>query len=193
MNKRTSSGLTLIELLVAVALFAILASLAAPNMKSFMRGNRLTAATNDLVTSLNLARSAAVKRATAIKICISNTTQDDCNTGTGNWENGWIIFIDDNGDDAIAASEKVLRVSRSLAGGTTIRSPQFASTITFNGDGSANAIGSFKICDEEANANRSRGINISLTGLISAAKDTDNDNLRNIYSSGTTWGQISCP
>ncbi len=201
MNKRTSSGLTLIELLVAVVLFVVLVALAAPNMQSFMRSNRLTAATNDLVASLNLARSAAVKRATTVKICISNTAQDDCDTGTGNWENGWITFIDADNDNIIDSSEKVLRVSRSLAGGTTIRSPQFGTgtTITFKSDGSAsdgspsNAVGSFKICDEEANAKRARGINISGTGLISAAKDTDNDDLRNIYSSGTTWGQISCP
>lgn len=200
MNKKTSSGLTLIELLVAVVLFVILVALAAPNMQSFMRSNRLTAATNDLVASLNLARSAAVKRTTAVKICISNVAQDDCDTGTGNWENGWITFIDADNDNIIDSSEKVLRVSRSLAGGTTIRSPQFGTgiTITFKSDGSASdgstsVAGSFKICDEEANAKRARGINISQTGLISAAKDTDNDDLRNIYSSGTTWGQISCP
>jgi len=193
MKKRNSSGLTLIELLVAVAIFAVLAVVAVPNMKSFMRSNRLTSATNDLVTSLNLARSEAVKRAVSIKTCISNATQDDCDTGTTNWENGWITFIDDNNDDAIDAGEKVLRVSGSVAGGTTIRSPQFASTITYNGAGGASSIGSFKICDEDASAARARGINIALSGLISLAKDTGGATTKNIYTSGTTWGEISCP
>lgn len=193
MKRKTTKGLTLIELVVAVAIFAVLASLAAPNLKSFMRSNRLTSATNDLASSLNIVRSEAVKRSTSIKLCISDATQSDCNTGSSNWEDGWIAFVDTNDSDTVNSGETVLRVNAALGGGTTVRSEQFPSTITFNSDGSAEAIGSFRICDEEANAERARGINISNTGSISAAKDTDSDDIRNIYTGTSTWGEISCP
>lgn len=193
MKSKTTKGMTLIELVVAVAIFAVLASLAAPNLKSFMRSNRLTSATNDLAGSLNIIRSEAVKRSTDIKLCISDANQSDCNTGSTDWEDGWIAFIDTDDNDAINGSDKVLRVNAAQGGGTTVRSEQFPSTITFNSDGSAEAIGSFRICDEEANAERARGINISNTGSISAAKDTDNDDTRNIYTGTSTWGEISCP
>ncbi|MDY6799242.1 MAG: GspH/FimT family pseudopilin [Pseudomonadota bacterium] len=193
MNKKTTKGMTLIELVVAVAIFAVLASLAVPNLKSFMRSNRLTSATNDLASSLNMVRSEAVKRSTSIKLCISDANQSDCNTGSTSWEDGWLAFIDSNDDDAIDSGETVLRVHAGPGGGTTLRSEQFPSTITFNSDGSAEAIGSFRICDEEANAQRARGINITNTGNISAAKDTDSDDIRNIYTGTSTWGEISCP
>lgn len=193
MNRKTVKGMTLIELVVAVAIFAVLASLTVPNLKSFLRSNRLTSATNDLASSLNMARSEAVKRSTSIKLCISNADQSDCNTGSTSWEDGWLAFIDSNNDDAIDSGETVLRVQAAPGGGTTLRSEQFPSTITFNSDGSAEAIGSFRICDEEANAERARGINITNTGNISAARDTDSDDIRNIYTGTSTWGEISCP
>lgn len=190
---KTTKGMTLIELVVAVAIFAVLASLAAPNLKSFMRSNRLTSATNDLASSLNIVRSEAVKRGTSIILCISDATQSNCNSGSTNWEDGWIAFVDADNSDTFNSGDTVLRVNTSLGGGTTVRSDQFPSTITFNSDGSAEAIGSFRICDEEENANRARGINITNTGNISAAKDTNDDGTRNIYTGTSTWGEISCP
>ena len=194
MNRKTTSGMTIIELLIAIAIFSILAAIAVPNIKSFMRNTHMTSSTNDLVTALNLARSEAVKRAQSVKACISNGAQDDCDTGTSNWENGWLVFVDLDNDDVIDAGETVLRSASGPGGDITIRSPQFSSTISFNRDGSANSIGSFKICNDLANASTARGINISLTGNISSAPDTNSDGTNNIFTDASgTWGEISCP
>lgn len=192
MQKKNTKGLTLIELIVAMSIFSILAAIAVPSMQAFMRNNRLTSTTNDLATALNLARSEAVKRGTAIKICISNADQDNCDTTTTAWENGWITFVDDDGDDNIDADENVLRLSASPREGITISSAQDISTLTFNGDGSADEIASFAICGD-SNDLVGRGINISRTGNISAARDTDDDDIGNIYMSDGSWGNLECP
>lgn len=191
---KNNRGFTLIELMVTLAVIIVLLVVGVPNLKSFMQSNRLTSSTNLLVISLNLARSEAVKRGAAIKTCVSNTAQSDCNN-VANWENGWITFIDTDNDDTIDGGETVLRVNASLGGGTTIRSGQFTSIISYNSDGSANTNGSFKVCDENANLIKAKGINVAPTGIISQAKDLDAtpDKVVNIYTSGTTFGNVTCP
>ncbi|MDR1887811.1 MAG: GspH/FimT family pseudopilin [Zoogloeaceae bacterium] len=59
---RYSRGFTLIELMVAVALVAILLSLAVPSFRDTILKNRVSAATSDLVAALDMARSEAIKR-----------------------------------------------------------------------------------------------------------------------------------
>ncbi|TDX97919.1 GspH/FimT family pseudopilin [Thiohalophilus thiocyanatoxydans] len=193
MKTKKTKGLTLVELIVAMAIFSILAAIAVPSMDAFMRNNRLSSTTNDLATTLNLARSEAVKRGTPIKTCISNAAQDNCDTTTTNWENGWITFIDSDNDNNIDANETVLRLNASPKEGITVRNAQDNNTITFDRDGSASDTGSFVICGDSNNM-VGRGINISLSGSISAARDTDDDKISNIYTDDAgNWGNLTCP
>lgn len=77
----TKSGFTLIELLVTVAIAAVLMALAAPNLASFLKNNRLTTVTNDLLGDLAVARSEAAKRGLPVTICVS-TDGASCTGGT---------------------------------------------------------------------------------------------------------------
>jgi len=86
------SGFTLIELVVAMAIVGILLTLAVPSLKAYMQNNRLIAASNDLLSALHIARSEAIKLNKRVSICDS-TDGENC-TGTGNWDTGWIVFID---------------------------------------------------------------------------------------------------
>ena len=83
-------GFTLIELIATIAVIAVIALSAGPELGTFLSRNKLTTQTNNFVSSLNLARSEAAKRAINITVCVSNTAQDDCDVT--NWENGWIVF-----------------------------------------------------------------------------------------------------
>lgn len=87
--------MTMIELVVAVALFAIVVTLAAPSFGEAALGGRLTSYANNLVVSANLARSEAIKRNAIVRLCVS-TTGSDC-AGSGSWEQGWIILVPNNG------------------------------------------------------------------------------------------------
>ena len=90
--KKHSRGFTLIELMVAITVMAILLGLGVPAFREFTRNNRVTAAQNDLVTALNLARSESLKRNRPVTVCAS-TDGESC-SGETEWGSGWIAFTD---------------------------------------------------------------------------------------------------
>ena len=81
-------GFTLVELLVVVAIAAILVAVSAPSFTEMMRRNRLSAASSAMQVSLSLARSEAVKRGSDAKVTVA------ANTTAGVWTNGWTVFVD---------------------------------------------------------------------------------------------------
>jgi type IV fimbrial biogenesis protein FimT len=92
-----SLGLTMVELLVTVAIAAILATLAAPSFNDFLVRNRSSAMANEFTASVLRARNEAVSRNTCVVICRS-TTQGNalpaCDTSAADWRVGWIVFTD---------------------------------------------------------------------------------------------------
>jgi type IV fimbrial biogenesis protein FimT len=85
-------GWTLFNLLVSVCIVAILLSLALPAFDTLMWNQRRVAATNDLVASLHLARSEAIKRAQLVVLCPLGAP-GDCLERSGEWPNGWMVFV----------------------------------------------------------------------------------------------------
>lgn len=95
---KQAHGFTAIELMVTVAVVAVLAALVVPNFRSLISQNRLTAQANDFLATVSYARTEAIKRGTRVTICRSTTTHQPpsewrCAVGSGGgWETGWIIF-----------------------------------------------------------------------------------------------------
>lgn len=87
-------GFSLIELMVTVAIVAILAALAAPSFRTQTDSARLTAHANALLSSLLLARTEAIKRNARVVLCKSSDGAT-CTT-SGDWQQGWIVFVDAN-------------------------------------------------------------------------------------------------
>jgi type IV fimbrial biogenesis protein FimT len=115
-------GFSLIESLVAVALLAVLASLALPALQELRERNRVAASANLLLAHLQLARLRAVMDASHIVIC---PTLDGaaCINDSRAWSRGWMLFKDmdhhqpprfDPGDDAL------LLVHRNDAGSASV-------------------------------------------------------------------------
>lgn len=102
---RISRGFTLIELIVAISVLAILVSLATPMYQSFVTNNRTRSAAYSLVSALSLARSEAVKRNTAVSVAP---------LGAG-WQDGWEV---ETGGTQISINEPApnLVLSGPLAG-----------------------------------------------------------------------------
>lgn len=100
MNKSAQTGMTLVELMVTVAVVAILAAVAAPSLSEMLENNRLTALNNQLVSSLNYVRGEAVKRAYDVTMCVRNSGGTGC-ASSGGFENGWIVFVDCNANNSI--------------------------------------------------------------------------------------------
>lgn len=176
------SGLTLIELIVVLAIAAILLSMAGFGMQSYVRNNRIISQTNSLSAAIQLARSEAIKRSSHVYIC-GSSNQTSCNTS--NWHSGWIVFADPdrNAVDTSGVltgtpptgSDIILNIGTPFTGGTTARSVNFPTTnyVRYTASGRANSAGSFIICDNEKNVSRARALNIATTGLMTLAVDTD--------------------
>jgi len=108
------AGFTLIELMITIAIIAILAAVAAPSMRDLVKNARMTSLVNDFMTDLSVARGEAVKRGVRATMCTSNT-------GTGctatEWRFGWIIFAETvTANGAVDTDEPILKVSPMING-----------------------------------------------------------------------------
>ena len=70
---KVCQGFTLLELMVAIAVLAILATVGVPSFQDLIQNNRVTTQTNELVTALNLARTEAVKRGRNVEVEVEQT------------------------------------------------------------------------------------------------------------------------
>ena len=97
-----AKGFTLVELMVTVAVMAILAAIAIPSFTSLINSNRLVSQANELVGVVQGARSEAIRYNQRVYVC-SSSNGTSC-SGSATW-NGWLVFVDRDRNAAPAASE----------------------------------------------------------------------------------------
>jgi type IV fimbrial biogenesis protein FimT len=172
------TGFTLVELMVTIAVAALLVSIAAPSFRDMSVRNRLSTYTSDLIASINFARSEAVHRGSSVSICHS----EDGATCSGGWNDGWLTFADPNGDgardDDEDAHETVLKFHESLATTYTVGTDDaIEDAITFKADGSASATGIFAFCHSGTTTGARAVIITPLRPRV--ARDSDDNRIPN--------------
>jgi type IV fimbrial biogenesis protein FimT len=196
MNMKNHRGLTLIELLVTVAVVAILAMIGPPMLASMLDSNRSIAHYNQLAGSLALARSESIKRGVVVSVCGSSDDGDSCNTA--NWESGWLVFADVNKDGVVDAGDTKLRIVAGLQDDYTLRlsNSDLATTLQYRTDGALRDRGNdgfdrgtFTICDKSGDATKARAINLNILGRPSKARDTNSSNT----VEDITGADVTCP
>jgi type IV fimbrial biogenesis protein FimT len=171
-------GFTLIELIVAVSILSILMGVAAPSLRDLFMNAAITGQANDLLSSLAVARSEAIKRGVRAGVCTS-TTGTSCTNSQ--WDQGWLVFIDADNDGNIDAGTQPLRTQGAIEAQNTFTSTGHGT----NGGGgryieyspSGTLIGTlanvtFTLCDSRTTATvgaaaanlKGRRISISSTG-----------------------------
>jgi type IV fimbrial biogenesis protein FimT len=170
---KNSNGFTLVELMVVVAILALLAGIAAPNFSSMIKDSRLSSANADFMAALQLAKSESVARVTQVSMCRANGDFTGC-AASGNWTQGWIIFSDADGDGTFDGGDVVLHAHEALGNLTYRGTAEVKTDITFNPSGST-SITSIQVliaCDDRGFAS-GKGILITITGRGSAMKATE--------------------
>lgn len=137
-NTRSKEGFTLLELVITVAIIAILTGIGTPSFRNIILNSRATAAADGLVSAIQLSRSESAKRLADVKICRADSSATGCADDT-NWSNGWLVCASPCNNAAL-----VIRAWGSPASVTTLTSTS-ASGITFHGNGLGSTSANFYI------------------------------------------------
>jgi type IV fimbrial biogenesis protein FimT len=100
-QRRPSTGFTLVELLVTMAIAAILLAIGVPSLQAFLADQAAASSADELAEGVRLARAEATKRGMIVKICASQNTSDASPTCSGKGGDGWLtgwIIVDLNGN-----------------------------------------------------------------------------------------------
>ena len=154
MDIKRQNGFTLYELMITLMIVGVVITIGVPNLTEFTQNSRLSGASNDLLSSFQLARSEAARSKSNITICASdNSLAPDAQCG-GTFNDGWIIFVDLDGNLVRGAGENVLRSHPAPPAGVTILPDNggtyfaFAATGLGRGDvGGAPSLQTAMICD----------------------------------------------
>lgn len=164
-ENRRQHGFTMIELMVAIAILAILISLAVPSFQNIIRTNQIAAQTNSLVTSLALARSEASKRGIRVSLCARTGT--GCSGGT-DWGAGWLVIEDRDGDGDLDAGDATLQTSPIPPQGMTITGDNPSVTFEANGENFTARV--ITVSKNGCSTNQMREINITTSGRTRLVK-----------------------
>jgi type IV fimbrial biogenesis protein FimT len=105
-------GWSLLELLMALVLLAVLLSFGASSWTPLRQKYLLQAKAQDLLSTLALARAEALKRGVRVTACVSSDGVY-CQTN-GHWEQGWLLFEDTDGNALRTDAESLIQVHAAL-------------------------------------------------------------------------------
>ena len=174
-----TTGFTLIELMVAVSVAAILTAVAIPAFSNFMMNDRDSSQINALSSSFNYARSEAVKRNTpvGVQVCPS-TDRLTCNAAAP-WSSGWIVQDMDPTD-----TTPLLQALPALGGSNVLTATLGGATgVVFRSSGAVTAPVRIKICDPRGSL-FARDVEVSAVGNIAVSQTPGRD---------ANGGALVCP
>lgn len=173
-SRLRQAGLTMIELLITLAVLAILLAIAIPSFEALIASTRVTNATNELLSALAQTRSEAIRRGQRVSMCMSANNTQCSNAGT--WSQGWIIFRDAARTGVVATPQDILHVGSTSANNILIQGaaalPRY---ISFSADGQSRTLagviqtGNIEVCSTStalSDNNRARRLLINGSGLV---------------------------
>lgn len=171
-SRRRQAGFNMLELMITITIAGIVLAAGIPSFNGLLATNRMAAAANDIITSINTARGEAVKRrqpgAQAVTLCLSanwNTANPACDLA-GGANDGWIIFIDQNANAAVNGGDTVVQAHGPLATGVIAQRwpPASSAYLQFGSNGFPRAVAGLvpfsnvRLCDSRGNVDTGGGV-----------------------------------
>ena len=146
LQPRNAAGVTLIELMIALSIVAVLTTMALPSFGKLMQSTASRSARSALSVSINQARIGAAMRSRQVVVCPS-ANQTDCGRNL-RWQHGWISFIDSNQNGEHDAVEELIGVAQAQPSGVAIVSTSGRHRIRYQADGSSDGSNlTLTVCD----------------------------------------------
>ncbi|KFZ39231.1 methylation site containing protein [Shewanella mangrovi] len=157
---RFQSAFTLVELMVTIAVAAILLTVGVPSLKSLYDGYRGSSSISEIQQTLAFARNQAISYGRPVGVC-ANSSNTSCGS---DWSNGVLVYATTAGSTDTV--NQVLKVIDSFNSNDSVK----GSKIVFRADGIANGSASFVYCPN-GETTASRSVSVSSSGLISEGAD----------------------
>ena len=162
MKNTKQGGFTLYELMVTLAIVGVVLAFGVPNMRQFNQNAKMTSTANDLHAAFHLARSESSRAKTNISICPSD---DGATCGAdATWDEGYIVFVDLDGNIAVGADDTILRAQPAIASGVTLKIANDARYFSFAATGLGrsgvngwDAVSQVVMCDDRGNITAAGG------------------------------------
>jgi type IV fimbrial biogenesis protein FimT len=164
-TRKNSGGFTLLELMTAVAVTAILLTIGVPSFTSIMRNNQIAAQSANLVQALNLARSEAIKRGIRVSVCPAAAGGNAC-VATPTWSNGWVVFTDDFGAAGGTMEPGDIPIQNWPALTSGVQIATTAPSVTFTRMGRAEFSQTFAVSKSGCSGDQKRDIAVGISGRI---------------------------
>lgn len=164
MKQRNQNGFTLYELLTTVAVVGVVLMIGVPNLGAYRQNARMTSTANDLHSAFHLARTESTRAKQIVTICPSANSMDANPVCGGTWDQGYIVFIDLDGNLQTGVGDTILRAQPAMAEGVTLAvaddATYFSFAATGRGRGNLGGLDSLTqvvMCDDRGNVTAAGG------------------------------------